>query len=100
MSRPPTAFSRLIALLGKVLNVVMLVVCGGATIWAGQLYLARRALPYTGAGTYFNANNGVTYDAQLVGVALGLAVLFGLLTLLLLLSAYRLYARPSRHRTR
>ncbi|TGE16295.1 hypothetical protein [Hymenobacter elongatus] len=86
-----------IALLGKVMNVALLLVCSGATIWAIRLFVVRWKLPYTAAGTYYNPRTGVTYDEHIVAVALGLLLLFGLLTLLLLASAYRLYvAAPSR----
>ncbi|MCB2407596.1 hypothetical protein [Hymenobacter lucidus] len=82
---------RAIALLGKVMNGVMLLVCTTATAWAVQLWLARRSLPYSATGTYFNPQTGITYDEQIVDVALRLVLLFGLLTLLLLFSAYKLY---------
>ncbi|TGE22381.1 hypothetical protein E5K00_19265 [Hymenobacter aquaticus] len=97
MRPPQTMFAAGIALLGKVLNVVLLVVCGGAAGWAGRLFLSRRALPYDAAGRYYNARTGVLYDQQIVWVALGLALLFGLLTGLLLVSAYKLYF-PSKRR--
>ena len=82
---------RAIALLGKVMNVVLLLACGTATVWAGQLLQARRSLPYSATGTYFNPQTGIAYDEQMVDVALALLLLFGLLTLLLLFSAYKLY---------
>ena len=90
----------IITFLGKVLNVVLLLVCSGATVWAAQLYWVRRALPYNAAGNYTSPRTGIRYSQDIVAVAGGLALGFGLLTLLLLVSAYRLYVLSPRRKIR
>ncbi|PJJ48029.1 hypothetical protein [Hymenobacter chitinivorans] len=99
MPRPQPVPS-FITWLGKVLNGVLLLVCGAATVWATQLYLARRVLPYDAAGNYLSPRTGIRYSQDIVAVAGGLALLCGVLTLLLLVSAYRLYVTRLRRKTR
>jgi hypothetical protein len=91
----PPAF---IAFLGKAMNGVMLLVCSSAAGWAARLFYARQRLPYNTAGLYFNPQTGITYDEKIVRLALGLFVLFAILTVLLLVSAYKLYVATPRRK--
>ncbi|TGE23063.1 hypothetical protein [Hymenobacter metallicola] len=101
MNRPqPVRPPQFITLLGKVMNVLLALVCATATIWAGRLFMVRQGLPYDAAGQYVNPQTGIIYDDNIVRVALGLTLLFGALTLLLLLTAYKLYRASPRRKAR